>query len=372
MTKVAAAALFCLVTLAAQSPSGGIPGDPAAGKAVLEGKGGCLQCHSIQNQGGYNQGGSLGPDLSEVGVRRTPESLRLAITDPDAEIHPEYLTIVVVTSGGGEIRGIRLNEDDISVQLRDADGNLRSFLKDHLKDFGRELRSLMPSYASKLSAAEIDNLVAYLRTLKRALGEPARAVRRARTIAQVSENIGWLTRPDRDADERPETLLDALQIPEGAAVADLGAGTGYFTRRLARRVGSKGRVIAVEIQQRMLDRIAEDLKNHNITNVELVLGGERDPRLPERALDLVLIANAYHEFSEPESILAAVRRSLKPLGRVVVLEYRKEDAYTPLEPLHKMTLQELRSEIEPLGFELDRLLDFLPLQHALVLTVSPP
>jgi len=355
--------LAWLVALAAQ----GISGDPAAGKSVLEGKGGCLRCHSIQNQGG-----SLGPDLSEVGVMRTAASLRLALTDPDAEIYPEYLTIVAVTKQGEQIEGIRLNEDDISIQLRDVDGNLRSFLKDNLKDLRRELRSLMPSYASQLPAAEIDNLVAYLRSLKRAVVEPGGAGKRTRTIAPVSENLAWLTRPERDGDERPETLLDALQIPEGANVADLGAGAGYFTSRLARRVGPKGKVIAVEIQQTMLDLIGDDLKRRNITNVELVLAGERDPRLPEGALDLVVIANAYHEFSAPEAILAAVRRSLKPNGRMVVLEYRKEDVYTPLEPLHKMTLTELRAEIEPLGFQLDQLLDLLPMQHALVFTKQGP
>lgn len=336
-------------------------GDGAAGRAIFQGKGKCTSCHSIQNRGG-----SLGPDLSEIGVRRTPESLRLALVEPDAEIYDEYLTVVAVTRQGQRIEGIALNEDDISIQLRDTDGNPRSFLKENLKELRREERSIMPSYASKLSTSEIGNLVAYLRTLKGASIRPGSGVSRTREIARVSENINWLTRPERDADERPETLLDALQIPSGATVVDLGAGTGYFTWRLAQQVGPHGNVIAVEIQEKMLDLIAQELKMRKLTNVKLVLGGERDPHLPTGEVDLVLIANSLHEFSEPEAILAAVRRCLKPGGRVAVIEYSKENAHVPVSELHKMSFEEIRSEIEPLGFELDLVLDFLPMQHGLI------
>jgi ubiquinone/menaquinone biosynthesis C-methylase UbiE len=117
----------------------------------------------------------------------------------------------------------------------------------------------------------------------------------------------------------------------------------------------------------MLDLIAK----RNLANVELVLGGERDPRLPEVAVDLVLIANAYHEFSEPEAILAVVRRRLKRDGRLVVLEYAKENSHVPVSDLHKMSIDEIRSEIEPVGFQLDRVLDILPMQHGLIFTKQP-
>jgi putative heme-binding domain-containing protein len=367
LTKVAIAGLTCLATLTAQSGLGAAAGgDPAAGKALFEGKGGCQSCHALDDKGG-----SFGPVLSEIGIMRSPESLRLALTDPDAEIYEEYLTIVAVTSRGERVEGIKLNEDDISIQVREPDGTPRSFLKENLKELHREERSLMPSYAARLSATEIDNLVAYLRTLRGEPPQPGAAAPRTRMIAPVSENLTWLNRPERDKDERPETLLDFLQIPAGSTVADLGAGSGYFTWRLARRVGPQGKVLAVDIQQEMLDLIAQDLKKRNVTNVELLLGGERDPRLPAGALDLVLIANAYHEFAEPEAILAAVRRSLKPNGRMVVLEYRKERSYTPMPSLHKMTMQEMRSEIEPAGFQLERALDFLPDQHGLIFTKRP-
>src|SRR6476659_4377880 len=182
-------------------------GDTAAGRMLFLGKGGCVKCHSIENRGG-----SVGPNLSEIGLSRGPESLRLAIVDPDAEIYEEYFTVVAVTKGGQRIEGIALNEDDLSIQLRDAGGNPRSFLKENLTELKREERSLMPSYASKLSASEIGNLIAYLRTLKGAPVAPRSGIERTREIARVSENLTWLTRPDRDADERPETLLDALQI----------------------------------------------------------------------------------------------------------------------------------------------------------------
>ena len=356
--------LWCLLfTFAVQSAAGG---DPAAGKTLFTSHG-CIKCHSLDQQGG-----SLGPDLSDIGVLRTPESLRIALTDPDAEIHSEYFTITVQTNRGDKISGIRLNEDDFSIQLRDAQGNLRPFQKDNLKNLSRQMRSLMPSYASKLTAGEIDSLVAWLGSLKGTIVPPGGGFTRTRAIAPVSERIDWLTRPERDADERPTVVLELLGLSEGATVADVGAGAGYFTWRLAGQVGRKGKVIAVELQQKMLDLIAEDLRKRGITNVELVLGRENDPRLPEGSLDLVFMANAYHEFAEPDVMMNAIRRSLKSGGRVVVLEYRKEDLYSPVEELHKMTLRDLRSEIESFGFETERVLDVLPIQHFLIFRKRAP
>lgn len=362
--RSAGAALLCAISSAAGARASG---DPAVGKSLFE-RVGCIRCHSVENRGG-----AIGPDLSEIGVRRADKSLRLAITDPDAEIYPEYFTVVVETNTGQQFEGVVLNEDDISIQVRDVNGSPRSFLKTNVKQSRREQRSLMPSYAGKLSPADIDNLVAYLRTLKGATPRaPSSGVGsgalRTREIARVTENIEWLTRPERDADERPDTLLDALQIPRGATVADVGAGAGYFTWRLAQRVGPQGKVLAEDVQPGMLDRIAQELRKRKLGNVALVLGTERDPRLPEAAVDLVLIANSYHEFSDPETIMAAVRRCLKPDGRLVVLEYAQENTFVPVSTAHKMTVADMRSEIEPIGFELDRILDFLPMQHGLVFT----
>lgn len=223
------------------------------------------------------------------------------------------------------------------------------------------------THSATFSPAEIDHLVAYLRTLRSL--PPSEPRERAREIATVSENVEFFNRPERAAEERTDDLIKALEIPEGATVADIGAGTGYFTWRLARQVGSSGTVIAVDLQQAMLDRTAETVKQHQLANVRLVRSTERDPKLPPQSVDVVFIAHSYHEFGDPETMMEGVRRSLKPGGRLVIVEYAKEKKLAPASTLHKMSFEEIRSEIEPMGFELDRLLDFLPTQHGLVFTV---
>jgi putative heme-binding domain-containing protein len=364
VVKLASAAFLYLVTVAAQSGPPKMAGETATGKALFEGKAGCLGCHSIQNRGS-----SVGPDLSWIGILRTRDRLRHALTDPHAHIARRYFTVVVETKSGQKIEGIAQNEDDLSIQIRDRQGELRSFLKANLTDLRREPRSLMPSYASTLSAAEIDHLVAYLSTLRTMW--PIEAEERTREIAPASENVGFFNRPERDAEEHPDELIQALEIPPGASVADVGAGTGYFTWRLARQVGPHGKVIAVDIQQSMLDLTADTVRQHGLANVEYALATETDPRLPENSMDLVFIAYAYHEFSEPEAIMSAVRRALKPNGRVVILEYAKENNLAPASSLHRMSFLEIRSEIEPMGFMIDRLLDFLPLQHGAIFIKGP-
>ena len=178
----------------------------------------------------------------------------------------------------------------------------------------------------------------------------------------------WLTRPEREREEQPDRLVNALDIEPGATVVDLGAGVGYFTWRLARRVGSAGKVIAVDIQQEMLDMLAVNLRERGIENVEMVLATPRDPSLPESAVDLVVLVDVYHELAHPAITLAHIRRSLKPAGRLVVVEYRKEQPGVPIHPLHKMSVAEVRSEIEPAGFDLVEVLEFLPSQHVIIFT----
>jgi predicted methyltransferase len=224
------------------------------------------------------------------------------------------------------------------------------------------------SDAATFSATEVDQLVAHLRTLRKLWAiEPGE---RTREIAPATENAAFFNRPQRDAEERPELLIDALEIPRGATVADVGSGTGYFTWRLAQEVGPTGKVLAIDVQQSMLDLTKAAVTAHKLTNVEYALATDQDPRLPEKALDLVFIAYAYHEFAEPEAMMAAVRRSLKPGGRVVILEYAKESNIAPASPLHKMSFEEIRREIEPMGFTIDQLLDFLPVQHGVILTIK--
>lgn len=147
--------------LAAQGAEEKAPGDPAAGRAVYEGKGACTQCHWINGRGGV-----LGPDLSEIGLRRSLKFLRESVTDPDKTVAEDYRTYSVVNRSGERVRGVRLNEDDYSIQLRDSKENLRSFHKPGLKEVKREPGSMMPPYGTALTATELDNLVAYLSSLR--------------------------------------------------------------------------------------------------------------------------------------------------------------------------------------------------------------
>lgn len=352
------------LTLAAQSGQLKATANATAGEAIFDGKGGCGACHSIGEHGA-----SLGPDLGDIGVRRSARSLRLSLTDPDAEIATQYYTVVVVTKRGETVRGLALNEDDLSIQIRDINGNPRSFLKDDLKTTWREQRSLMPSYATRLSSTEIDDVVAYLRTLK---GPPiAAGAKRTRQPNHAYSDVSFLNRIGRDAEERPDSLVNALEIPLGATVAEIGSGTGYFTWRLAEKVGPVGKVFAVDVQQKMLDLTSEAIKRHQLSNVELVLGGENDPHLAAASFDLILIANAYHEFSEPEAMITSVNRALKPDGRLVIIEFAEGHPFGPQDKAERMTINQIRAEIEPIGFELDRVLDLLPIQHGLIFTKRP-
>ena len=189
-----------------------------------------------------------------------------------------------------------------------------------------------------------------------------------RQIAPVMSvaHADWLTRPERDSEEQPDRVVSNLKIPKGATVVDLGAGVGYFTWRLARRVGNDGKVIAVDIQQGMRDLLAGNLAERGIDNVEMVLASDEDPRLPEGQVDLVLLVDVYHELANPEKTMERVLRALKPDGRLVLIEYRKEDPAIPIHPLHKMSVAEVRAEIEPVGFRFHELLSFLPTQHIII------
>ena len=193
-----------------------------------------------------------------------------------------------------------------------------------------------------------------------------------RRIASVMGFGGadWLERSEREIEELPEAALDAIGVKPGMTVADVGAGSGYFTVRLARRVGPTGKVYAEDIQPEMLRILKKRLESANFTNIETVLGTETDPRLPPNQLDLILMVDVYHEFSEPVAMMRHIQRALKPDGRVVLVEFRKEDPNVPIQPLHKMSVQDVRSELEPLGFKFQRSVDFLPWQHILFFTVS--
>jgi ubiquinone/menaquinone biosynthesis C-methylase UbiE len=176
----------------------------------------------------------------------------------------------------------------------------------------------------------------------------------------------WLERSERDDEEAPDVALDVLKIPKGAWVADIGAGSGYITVRLASRVGPAGRVFANDVQPQMLNMLARRLESSKITNVTLIQGTLDDPKLPPASLDLALMVDVYHELSQPQAILRHLRESLKPGGRLVLLEYRKEDPTVPIKPEHKMSVAEARMELEAEGFTLSKVDEALPRQHILI------
>ena len=173
----------------------------------------------------------------------------------------------------------------------------------------------------------------------------------------------WLTRPERIQEEEPDRMLAALDIQKGATVADIGAGVGYHVWRLSAIVGPAGKVIGEDIQEGMIRLMKKNIEDRKLANVEPVLGTPTDPKLPSKSLDLVLMVDVYHEFSEPVTMMRHIQEALKPDGRVVLVEFRKEDPSVPIQPLHKMSVREVRSELEPLGLKFQRSLEFLPWQH---------
>jgi ubiquinone/menaquinone biosynthesis C-methylase UbiE len=191
-----------------------------------------------------------------------------------------------------------------------------------------------------------------------------------RKIAGVMgvQGADWLNRPERAQEENPDGALDALAIRAGMVVADVGAGTGYMSLRLARRVGTSGKVYANDIQPEMLRRLRENAAKAGLANIETVQGEEADPKLPADRMDLVLLVDVYHEFSKPRQMIDKIRESLKPDGRLVLLEYRKEDPNVPIREEHKMTVGEVKAELEPQGFVLSKVIETLPRQHILILT----
>jgi precorrin-6B methylase 2 len=191
-----------------------------------------------------------------------------------------------------------------------------------------------------------------------------------RQIAGVMgvQGADWLNRPEREKEENPEGALDALGIRPGMVVADVGAGTGYMSLRMAKRVGPSGKVYANDLQPEMLRRLRENAVKAGLANIETVQGEEADPKLPPGRMDLVLLVDVYHEFSKPREMIDKIRASMKPDGRLVLLEYRKEDPNVPIREEHKMTVAEVKAELEPQGLVLSQVIETLPRQHILILT----
>src|SRR3954451_5617741 len=180
------------------------------------------------------------------------------------------------------------------------------------------------------------------------------------------QGADWLDRSERVEEEQPDRALDVITIPSGSTVADVGAGSGYMSVKMARRVGPSGKVYANDIQPEMIALLQQRLAKEKITNVEPVLGTADDPKLPALAIDLILMVDVYHEFQQPQIMLRRMRESLKPGGRLVLLEYRKEDPSIPIRPDHKMSVAEAKLEVEAEGYTLSKVDEVLPRQHILI------
>jgi ubiquinone/menaquinone biosynthesis C-methylase UbiE len=187
-----------------------------------------------------------------------------------------------------------------------------------------------------------------------------------RQYSDVSGGPSWLARAEREREEQPEKALDALEIPKGATVADVGCANGYMTARLAKRVGPEGTVYGEDIQPEMLKMMVRTMEIQGLKNVKPILGTDTDPKLPKESVDLIILVDVYHEFQHPQAMLRGMRDALKPGGRLVLFEYRAEDPKVMIRELHKMTVAQTRAEIEPEGFTFDKSIETLPMQHLIV------
>lgn len=200
---------------------------------------------------------------------------------------------------------------------------------------------------------------------------PATAAERhpvtGRVYAGVMSAAGatWLERSERESEERPRQAVQLLDLMPGMTVADVGAGSGYYTEMLSLAVGDQGKVFATDIQPEMLRLLDRRIQARKLSNVQTMLGGASESSLPADSCDLILLVDVYHEFSQPQAMLKSLLAALKPGGRLVLLEFRKEDAAVPIRPDHKMSVKEVRAELEPEGFTFLKVLNDLPWQHML-------
>ncbi|TDB61161.1 class I SAM-dependent methyltransferase [Arundinibacter roseus] len=193
-----------------------------------------------------------------------------------------------------------------------------------------------------------------------------------REIAHVMGFGGasWLERDERQEEENTALAIQKMPISANSVVADIGAGTGYYAFRIAAAV-PQGKVIAVDVQQESVDFMKNKALQEGYKNVEVVPGGEKSPNLPDNSVDLALMVDVYHELEFPHEMLQAIRRALKPDGKLLLLEYRTEDPSIPIKKLHKLSVAQANKELEANGFRLVQKGDFLPIQHFLVYQKQP-
>ena len=203
------------------------------------------------------------------------------------------------------------------------------------------------------------------RALKPVRTPPALKEYKGRRIAQTMHYLGaeWLTRDNREQEERCSLMLTNLGLKQGMTICDMGCGNGFHTLKLAKMTGQSGHVYGIDIQPEMLKLLNDRADAAGIRNISPVLGTFTDPRLPSGKIDLILLVDVYHEFSHPEQMLAAMRQSLSPDGVCVLVEFRTEDPKVPIKPEHKMSKEQIMKEWPANGFKLVKEFDGLPWQH---------
>jgi len=194
-----------------------------------------------------------------------------------------------------------------------------------------------------------------------------------REIARVMghQAADWLERPERDPEEHTQRLVEQLKLKPGDVVADIGCGTGYFARRMAKRILPGGKVLGVDIQPEMLQLLTNKMAEAGVTNVVAVLGTVSDPKLPANSVDLALMVDVYHEFDHPWEMMQGITRALKPGGRVVFVEFRKEDPTVPIKEVHKMSEAQVKKEMSVLPLDWVETIGVLPRQHIIVFRKQP-
>lgn len=178
-------------------------------------------------------------------------------------------------------------------------------------------------------------------------------------------SASWLDRTDREEEEHSDKAVKAMQLAANEVVADIGAGTGYYSMKVARQV-PRGKVYAVELQQELRDHLHRKIEENSVRNIEIVPGDTLQTNLPDNTVDFAFMVDVYHELAWPREMLLSIHNSLKPNGRLMLMEYRGEDPAVRIRPLHKMTVEQITREMKANGFVLDRRVDSLPIQHFLV------